>query len=252
MNLAQVFNARFFVINALIVVGLIFSVFMIAREKVAAPRVIQNNIRPTSVLKRLIYTKKNRTRNVAALGLPPSLQKEVIRQIERHEKSFRHANPNPLISRGLKKNDIRTESAFKFCPQGPRRPDPAYAAAPLLLEITDLSVRPLTLNELATGIKVSFPGLVDEIGPIYANMEETNLGGMTDKPCISISYILNGKQDEILERLYRDENGRPNKPPTCDFLIANNDGLRKKLIEYFSNFQYIAELAQNETSGICD
>jgi hypothetical protein len=95
-------------------------------------------------------------------------------------------------------------------------------------------------------------GLIDDIETIYQQIEWVNFGGYTDKPCISMSYILLNRHAEIVEQTFEDDNGRSGRPKSCKALLANNDGLRKKLIDYLANFHYIAELAQNETSHICD
>tara|TARA_Y100000589_G_C27088275_1_gene602732 strand:+ start:374 stop:1138 length:765 start_codon:yes stop_codon:yes gene_type:complete len=253
MNLASIFTVRFFVISSVLLIGVISAGIMMMYEDVAAPRVTQSTIKPTSVLKSIKYVKANRNRNVEKLGMPSDVNTKVIREVKNLERAFSNGTVNPIITRGFMKNGVRESSAFNFCPQSAGEPDPLYLTAPQLIKPGDLENRPRTISDFNSGSgNVIFPGLKIAIKDIYEAMEETDHGGYTDKPCISIALMLLGEQDTIRDRTFQDANKRTGRPPSCKYLLAEHPGLKKKLIAYMANFHYLAEVAQTPGNGICE
>ena len=253
MSFANFFTVRFFVICSILIMGFISTGIMWMYETVPKPRVVQSTIKPNSVLKNLTYVKENRKRNVEKLGMPSDVNTKVLRELKNIENAFRKATVNPVITRGFKSDGVVDELAFNFCPQDYGNPDPLYLTAPQLIEPGDLGNRVRTINQFNSGSgSVIFPGLQLSIEEIYSAMEETDHGGYTDKPCISIAMMLLGEQETIRDRTFQDDNNQTGRPPTCKFLLAKNPSLKNKLIAYMANFHYLAEVAQTPGSGICD
>ena len=253
MKLGNILTVRFFVIASLLLSGFILNGVMLMREEVAQPRTVQQYQRVVSRLKRLRYTPSSRTKNINQIGAGSGITRSVLNRIERYEKLYRVSNPHPLVVRGLKESGSRTQAATRFCRQAPRKMDPAYGAVPLLVKLTDegeLDV--LKITDLASGITVVNPLLDERIQLNYAKMEESDFGGRPDKPCVAISLMLLGTDQQITLSEYEDNPKDSMMPPTCEFLLEKYDGLENKLITYLANFHYVAELAQDPKNGICD
>ena len=253
MNIGKFFNVRFFVISSVLVSGLILNVIMISGEEVAQPRTVESTQRQVSRLKKLRYVISDRKKNVGAIGAPERVNKEVLRDISRFERMYRNSKPHPIVAGGLQDGSGRQPEAWRFCRQKSRVPDPAYLAFPVLVEMTDNGkLKLLSITDLTSPVEIRNVLVEPEIKKTYRVMEESSFGGRPDKPCVAISLMLLGKDSEIRQRSYDDNKDDPLMPPTCEVLLTKYEGLEEKLIRYLANFHYVAELAQNPDTGICD